>query len=303
MDPQLIALIDQLDKATQKLLKNYQGDLQALLRRHMRGDQLVDIDGLKKEIDGSTAKFIAAFATTLVIYNMMAARRSVHKDNENLKRVFTYHGANKDALRFLDQQRDRVEQNIGKTILLARRFDDHKTITGRLKTVQDGSERVVRNIISLGMKEGKSSWVIAKEIEAYVIPNEKGLRVAPWTITRRELGKPVSYIPKGVPAGSVEYNAFRIARSEVAYTYQQAPYLAHKDKWYYNGTRWHLSRAHPKIDNCDVYAAHDEGIGVGVWRKPPKIPHPHCLCWTEVLTVSTDEMIRMFKLMNWSNIN
>lgn len=300
MDPQLVALIDQLDKATQKLLKNYQGDLDALMRRHMRGDQLVDIDGLKEELSGNTLKFIAAFATTLVAFNMLAARRSVHKDNENLKRIFTQHGANKEAMRFLDQQRDRVEGYVGETILAARRFDDLRSLSTRLKTVQDGSERVVRNIISLGIKDGKSSWVIAKEIEAYVIPNEKGLRVAPWTITRRELGKPVSYIPKGVPAGSVEYNAFRIARSEVAYTYQQAPYLAHKDKWYYNGTKWHLSRSHPKIDTCDDYAAHDEGIGVGVWRKPPKLPHPHCLCWTETLTVPTDEMLSWFEKLNWN---
>lgn len=300
MDPELVKIIEQLDRDTQRLLRNYRGNLSELIRRHSRGDDIVDLDGLRNELKGHTAKFIAGFAAVLVATGMIAARRAIKKDNDQLKRIFTYHGANQAAMRALDQQVDRVEQLVGDTLLTARRFDDLKTLTSRLKTVQDGSERVVRNIISVGMKEGKSSWQIAKEIEAYVIPNENGRRVAPWTITRRELGKPISYIPKGVPAGSVEYNAHRLARTEIAYAYQQAPYLAHKDKWYYNGTKWHLSRSHPKIDLCDEYAAHDEGLGIGVWRKPPKIPHPHCLCFTTTVTVGTTEMLEWFEKLNWN---
>lgn len=300
MDPQLLELINSLDAQTRKELLAYNGNIREALERHMRGESINDTPGLFQEISKAALLFGAGMATTIIAYNALAARRSVNKDNERLKRVFTYHGANRTALRFLDQQRDRTEGLINDTVMNRRWPGTQKNLTERLKTVRDGSERVVRNIINQGVKDGKPAWEIAKEIEAYVIPNDNGLRVAPWTITRRELGKPVSYIPRGVPAGSVEYNAFRLARTETAYTYQQAPYLAHKDKWYYNGTLWVLSRSHPKLDRCDDYAAHDEGIGIGVWRKPPPTPHPHCLCHTETKTVGTDEMIDMFEKLNWS---
>jgi len=299
MDPQLLAIINQLDDFTRKQLAAYNLDIEEAIRKHTRGNDIVDREGLNRSLAIAAAKWAALFAGGIIAYNALAARRSVNKDNERLKRIFIYHGANKEALRSLDQSRDRTAALIEDTVMNRRWPGTNKNLTDRLKTVRDGSERVVRNIISLGIKEGKPAWQVAKEIEAYIIPNSNGLRVAPWTITRRELGKPVSYIPTGVPAGSVEYNAFRLARTEMAYTYQQAPYLAHKDKWYYNGTLWVLSRSHPKIDLCDEYAAHDEGIGIGVWRKPPKTPHPHCLCHTQTKTVGTDEMLDWLEKLNW----
>lgn len=300
MDPTLLRLVNDQDAAVDKELDKYYSDIERLLGLHRRGDDLNDTQTLFDKLAKAAFIMGVSLATVYVTYNALAARRSVNKDNERLKRVFLYHGANREATRFLDQQRDRIAKQTADTVLNRRWPGTNKSFDDRIKTIRNGSERVVRNIINLGIKDGKSSWVIAKEIEAYVKPNENGLRVAPWTITRRELGKPVSYIPTGVPAGSVEYNAHRIARTELALTYQQAPYIAHKDKWYYNGTLWVLSRSHPKIDRCDDYAAHDEGIGIGYWRKPPATPHPHCLCHTEVRTVSTDEMIKMFKLLNWS---
>lgn len=302
MDPELLRLVNGLDAETARILSRYDDDIKRALAEHSRGEDLTDTESLFKKIAQAGLIFGGALATAYIAYNALGARRSVSKDNERLRRIFLYHGANREALRFLDQQRDRVEQNIKETVLKRRFPGTNKNIEDRLKTVRDGSQRVVRNIINQGIKNNKSSFQIAKEIEAYVKPNANGLRVAPWTITRRELGKPISYIPTGVPAGSVEYNALRIARTELAHTYQQAPYLAHKDKWYYNGTLWVLSRSHPKVDRCDDYAAHDEGIGPGVWRKPPTIPHPHCLCHTQVKTVGTDEMIKMLKMLNWSKM-
>lgn len=266
----------------------------------MRGDQLVDTPTLFQKVAKAAAIFGVGLAGGIVTYNVLAARRAMKQDNDDLKRIFEFHGANRRATTFLDQQAKRVENLIAETSMNNKYPGSPLTTGQRIKNIQDGSERVVRNIINLGIKDGRSSWEIAKEIEQYVKPNENGKRVAPWTITRRELGKPISYIPKGVPAGSVEYNAFRIARTEVASYYQQAPYLAHKDKWYYNGTLWVLSRSHPKIDLCDDYAAHDEGLGIGVWRKPPKIPHPHCLCHTRTKTVNTTEMLDWFERLNWN---
>lgn len=300
MDPELIKLINQLDAHTRRQVLSYNGSLQEALKKYTRGNDINDSPSLFEQVAKIAAIFGVALAGGIIAYNAKAAKRAIVSDNDLLKRIFIYHGANRTATRFLDQQADRVEQLVRDTSI-NNKYPGSALTTGlRIKNIQQGSARVVKNIINLGIKDGKSSWQIAKEIEAYVIPNAKGLRVAPWTITRRELGRPISYIPRGVPAGSVEYNAMRIARTEMASYYQQAPYLAHKDKWYYNGTLWVLSRSHPKIDRCDDYAAHDEGIGIGVWRKPPKIPHPHCLCHTQTKTVNTDEMIDMLKRLNWS---
>lgn len=300
MDPELIRIINSLDAETRKKLLAYQGDLAEAVKAHTRGDQLVDTDGLFKKIAKAAALFGGSLAGGIVIYNVLATKRAIDQDNEDIKRVFKFHGANKQAMNYLDQQSKKTQILVRDTSM-NNKYPGNPITTGqRIKNIQDGSERVVRNIINVGIKDGKSSWQIGKEIEQYVIPNKNGKRIAPWTITRRELGRPVSYIPKGVPAGSVEYNAMRIARTEVASYYQQAPYLAHKDKWYYNGTVWVLSRSHPKVDTCDEYAAHDEGLGIGVWKKPPIIPHPHCLCHTRTKTVSTTEMLDWFERLNWN---
>lgn len=300
MDKDLLRLIEDLDDETQKILARYNSQLHQILKEHSRGDQINDTDALFKKIAKAALFFGGVFALVLVAYNSKAAKISITKNNDLLWEEFKRLGANNAAKKALNQQRDRIVSHIEKTVL-NRQFPGTKvSLTGRITTLRNGSERVVHNIITVGIKEGKSSWQIAKEIEAYVTPNPKGLRVAPWTITRRELGKPISYIPKGVPAGSVEYNAMRIARTETVFSYQQAPYLADKDKWYYNGTLWMLSRSHPKDDICDDYAAHEEGLGRGVWRVPPHIPHPHCMCTTQTQTVPTEEMLEWFAKLNWS---
>lgn len=302
MDPILLKTISELDEYTRQELFKLNKELERLFKQHMRGEEVVDKEGFFRDAFKAIATWGGAFAAGVVLYNVLAARRAIDRDNDDLKLQFRQYAKNQKSYKFLDNERDRVAGFIGDT-LLSRRFGgagSNKTTEDRFKTIIDGSQRTVRNIVNAGIKDGTPSWEIAKQIESYIKPEYKdGKRVAPWTIARRELGKPVSYVPKGIPAGSVEYNAMRIARTEMAKTYQMAPYLAHKDKWYYNGTKWVLSRSHPKEDECDRYATHDEGLGIGVWKKCPEIPHPHCLCHTQVLTVPPEEMIRMFKMLNW----
>ena len=50
--------------------------------------------------------------------------------------------------------------------------------------------------------------------------------------------------------------------------------------------RWGLSSAHPKPDQCDEYAAEDQGYGEGVYQLaslPAFPPHPRCLCELVIL--------------------
>lgn len=300
MDPILLKTILELDEYTRTELFRLNKELERLFKQHMRGEEVADKEGFYKEAFKAIALWGGAFTAGWVAYNVLAAKRSIDTDNERLKIQFRPYATNQKVYKFLDNERDRTAAFVGNT-LLGRKFNGKgPTNEQRFKTIVDGAQRTVRNIVEVGIKDGTPSWEIAKQIESYVKPEYKdGKRVAPWTIARRELGRPVSYIPKGMPAGSVEYNAMRIARTEMAKTYQQAPYLAHKDKWYYNGVKWVLSRSHPKEDICDRYATHDEGLGIGIWKKCPEIPHPHDMCHTEVQTVPPEEMIRMFKMLNW----
>lgn len=300
MDPILLKTIEELDEYTRQELFKLNRELQRLYEEHQRGESLADTEELRNKLFKRIALWGGLFASGLVAYNVLAAKRAIDRDNDDLKIAFRPFASNQKSYKFLDNERDRVAGFVGDTFLQRRFQGTNKSTEQRIKTIVAGSQRTVDNIIKLGVKDGTSSYEIAKQIEAYISPDyADGKRIAPWTLARRALGKPISYVPTGVPAGSVEYNAMRIAVSELAATYQQAPYLAHKDKWYYNGTKWVLSRSHPRADECDLNATHDEGLGIGVWKKPPKLPHPWCLCHTQVMTVGTDEMIRMFKLLNW----
>lgn len=278
MDPVLLNLISELTESQRRDLFLLNKDLQRIYEQHVRGNSLNDTPQLKKSLSAEILKWGGLAAASLVAYNVLAARRSIDKDNDSLKVTFQHYARNQKSFRFLNNERDRVAGFVGDTFLKRKFPGTNKDVEQRFKTLIAGAQRTVDNIIELGVKDGTSAFEMAKQIEAYISPAyADGKRVAPWTLARRSLGKPISYIPKGVPAGSVEYNAMRIAVTETAYSYQQAPYLAHKDKWYYNGTKWVLSRSHPKPDTCDVYATHDEGLGLGIWIKPPKIPHPWCV--------------------------
>lgn len=80
------------------------------------------------------------------------------------------------------------------------------------------------------------------------------------------------------------HNAMRIARTEIRQAYTEGTVRSVLDafgrvKPYIQGLRFALSLSHPAHDICDVYAAHDGGLGVGTYL-PADFPvsHPHCLC-------------------------
>lgn len=300
MDPLLLKTIKELDAFTRAELFRLNDDLRIIYEGYVRDGKIQDSATLMKKTDARILQWGALFVAGLVGYQLLASKRANERDNTSIKQVFKQFASNKKSSEFLDNLRDTEAIKTADGFLKRKFPGTNVTTERRFKTIIEGSQRTVRNIINVGMESGTPSWEIAKQIEAYIKPELKtGLRVAPWTIARRELGRPVSYIPKGIPAGSVEYNAMRIARTETVSTYQMAPYLAHKDKWYYNGIKWVLSGSHPEPDECDDYANHNEGIGKGVWQVCPAIPHPHCLCHTEVQMANTDEMIRMFKKLKW----
>lgn len=87
------------------------------------------------------------------------------------------------------------------------------------------------------------------------------------------------YIHPGTPGGA-SFAAMRLGRTELNNTFHEQQKMEANRPWV-KGTKWNRSKSHPKRDLCDVYAEHDEGLGIGVWsnHRTPNKPHPQCLCY------------------------
>jgi hypothetical protein len=109
-----------------------------------------------------------------------------------------------------------------------------------------------------------------------------------------ELQRVMSAEGKATP----RHHAMRIARTEINNSFREAHTKSVIDpatggtKSYIVGVKWNLSLSHARSgpDICDIWAAHDEGLGVGVYS-PDSVPvdHPHGLCFqTSVLKAFPD---------------
>ncbi len=93
------------------------------------------------------------------------------------------------------------------------------------------------------------------------------------------------------------YRAIRIARTEISTAYQEAHIQSTKDPQtgdlfdFVQGLQWCLSLSHPKADICDVWAAHDSGLGKGVYLLDD-VPqrHPNCLCYVTTVLKAYPEV-------------
>lgn len=103
------------------------------------------------------------------------------------------------------------------------------------------------------------------------------------------------------PGTAVNYNAMRLARTEInnAFHFTQIRYT--REMPWVDGYRWNLSGSHPTLDVCNTYAqGNHNGIGRGVYKKSdvPGKPHPHCFCYLTTVTASNAKFER--QLLNGS---
>lgn len=81
--------------------------------------------------------------------------------------------------------------------------------------------------------------------------------------------------------GDISYEALRLARTEMTAAFGEGTIAAARVSPSYIGMKWVLSKSHPLTDICDDLAAHDEGLGRGVYSpgdEPPLPAHPNCIC-------------------------
>lgn len=112
-------------------------------------------------------------------------------------------------------------------------------------------------------------------------------------LSARELAKQVKEFYRPDVPGGTSYAAMRLARTEINNAHHTTTVrLAQKMPWVH-GFKWNLSGSHSKPDECNEYAAHEEGLGEGVFPKDnvPAKPHPQCLCYLTHIMDEDDVLV------------
>lgn len=144
-----------------------------------------------------------------------------------------------------------------------------------------GRQRQIREIISRGILQGKSTAEIAKQLEQFVNPKRR------------------SPVMSGTNS-SIDYNAQRLARTSVQHAYQLAFVEATKDNPFIEAYRWITSGMSNVCQLCISREEDDEyGLGAGIYPKDAlPLDHPNGNCTFEVVTSWSEEDARA-AVMDW----
>lgn len=249
--------------------------------------------------DRIAAILIAAFVVNL--------RDIVISANRNLVDAVS-NVSQDEATKYLKQFGSASSVLLSKSVKDARDFSDSfsgdifqrkiggRTIEYRIGTIRSGATKTVRNIISVGIRDGKSVPQIAQDIETYIRPEDKLSRISPLEWYRKRFAAYRVKDLASIPSGSLSYNALVIARTETNRTYRDSVVELNDGKPWIYGYQWNLSRGHPAPDICDVWAEQDNGMGPGIYdsRNLPD-DHPNGICFVTPVVVSREEFSRYLK--------
>ena len=152
-------------------------------------------------------------------------------------------------------------------------YRDRKGLSERIWRVAQGFEKDVGYIVQRGIAEKKSVAELSRDLEQYVkVPAKRDF----------DWGK----VYPNLSGKKVDFNAQRLARTSINHAYFLDNVKVCTENPFVEAMHWDLSNAHEERqvipfgpDECDEYAEHDEGLGLGNF-KPEEIPvpHPQCLC-------------------------
>lgn len=127
-------------------------------------------------------------------------------------------------------------------------------------------ERDIYEIVNRGILERLSPESIAAQLDGFVLPGRHVTTTTPY-------------------GRSLNYDAMRLARTEVGRAYRQTADLIARQSPWITGETWHLSLEHPDLGcQCEDY----DGVTYPPGEVPSE-PHPQCLCYTEYELVSDAE--------------
>lgn len=92
--------------------------------------------------------------------------------------------------------------------------------------------------------------------------------------------------------GGTRYASLRLARSEINNAFHGVSIQQANEKPWIDSMQWHLSRSHPKPDDCDKFAkGGPKGNGIYPKQDVPRKPHPNCFCFVTPVSPSDDDFL------------
>jgi len=283
LDKRYLLLALSLELLIQDGLDQLAEDMVAEVEGYATSNGITDQDSLITGLTEILAAYWLAFGTDVAKYQGKIAQAKVDQALETALPKLKKAGATQEAIALQNELKAYPEQAIKRFASIER---GGETYVQRITTLKSGSEKTVRNIIANGVKDGLSAEKIALNIRQYVNPLPGVAKARPYDIYRKTFGKAKDFTPKGVPAGTIQSNALRIARTETANLYRETAVNFYEDKDYVVGYKWVLSNRHPHYDICDELAARE------LYPKGESVPfaHPYCLCDFQAVLAPIEDM-------------
>ncbi len=158
--------------------------------------------------------------------------------------------------------------NLGALNAFLDRTEKGINLSDRVWNFTDGVKDTMEGLISKGVLEGKSAITLSKELKQYIN------------------GKPIRYEGTLIPGKNLNYQAIRLAATEMNMAFRTSDYLQNSRLPFVTGVTVHLSGAHPEPDICDELAGeYPKGFEFVGW-------HPSCICYATYDTLDKDEFVK-----------
>ncbi len=196
-----------------------------------------------------------------------------------------------DIINVFKLQRGFAEINSASVEALWSRTHKVLRVSDRIWKHSQDARDATRDIIQVGIAQGRDAVKVARDLEQYVRSGKKTLSQDYLNMMDR-MG---TRVPK-----DLSYESLRLVRSEYTKAFTEGVYSRGRINPSYTGVRWMLSGAHPIHDICDEFAEADlYDMGPGVYPKgeEPVNPHPNCLCYVVSNLKDTDEFVA--DLIKW----
>lgn len=162
-------------------------------------------------------------------------------------------------------------------------------LSDRIWEQGENFRNTMRDIIQEAVATGQDAVKTARMLQQYVRQGKSTLAANYPNMMERMKGR----IP-----GDISYEALRLARTEMTAAFGEGTIAAARVSPSYIGMKWVLSKSHPLTDICDDLAAHDEGLGRGVYSpgdEPPMPAHPNCICTLVPVHEAPEDFVQRLK--------
>ena len=282
IDKALLSTLKSLEKSVNSELEVLSNQLLKELKKASSGNKVTKIKSFETRSSAIIDAYFDGYAGEVAKSSGAVASYKAGLALKELKPILAKNGYTNTFKRMKEKQ---AGYDVYYQALLNKRrvkeFGNY-TFTERIKTLKSGTTKVVRAIVKTEVEKGTGALEIAKKIDSYVLPADNP-RLLPRETVKNAKGISV----RGVPSGSVQYNAIRIARTETAYSYRQATVDYYKDEEFIKGYEWVLSNRHDQVDICNEWASKP------LYKKDGSdLPagHPNCICDTRSVLVSDKKL-------------